>query len=181
VAAPLRERGCCQRVYRRYRHRYRKTQSAATAFDITSSENRLAFSLNDHKHWAFEHDFCGVALFLMFAPGFRHTDTALSTISAVTSTDRSWPGARICPACRRAAVDESNGRSRERSPSWCYRPGAVTHRLFAGPAAGTPDAPVPASLCGRWAPQGASGSSLVRPEKRQPCTSGQLSCLSPPK
>jgi len=27
VAAPLRERGCCQRVYRRYRHRYRKTHS----------------------------------------------------------------------------------------------------------------------------------------------------------
>lgn len=44
-----------------------------------------------------------------------------------------------------------------------------------------PDAPVPASLCGRWAPQSASGSSLVRPEKRQPCTSGGLSCLSSPK
>jgi hypothetical protein len=55
------------------------------------SENQLAFSLNDHKSWAFEHDFCGVALFLMFAPGFRDTDTALSTIAAVTSTDRSWP------------------------------------------------------------------------------------------
>jgi hypothetical protein len=90
VAAPFRERGCCQRVYRPYRHRYRKTHSAA-AFDKTASENQFAFSLNDHKPWAFEHDFCGVALFLMFAPGFRDTDTALSTIAAVTSTDRSWP------------------------------------------------------------------------------------------
>jgi hypothetical protein len=50
-----------------------------------------------------------------------------------------------------------------------------------GPAAGTPGAPVPALLCGQWAPQSASGSSLVRPEKRQPCTSGRLSCLSSPK
>lgn len=29
----------------------------------------------------------------------------------------------------------------------------------------SPGVPVPASLCGRWAPQSASGSSLVRPEK----------------
>ncbi len=29
------------------------------------SGNQLAFSLSDRKQWAFEHDFCGVALFLM--------------------------------------------------------------------------------------------------------------------
>jgi hypothetical protein len=62
-----------------------------------------------------------------------------------------------------------------------FRPGAVIHRMFAGPAAGPPGAPEPALLCGRWAPQSASGSSLVRSEKRQPCTSGRLSCLSSPK
>src|ERR1700733_12276071 len=61
------------------------------AFDKGASENQLAFSLNDHKPWAIKHAFCRLALFLMFAPGVRNTDTALSTIAAVTSTNRSWP------------------------------------------------------------------------------------------
>jgi hypothetical protein len=40
----LRERGCCQRVYRRCRHRYRKkNQSAASAFNTTVRRINLRF------------------------------------------------------------------------------------------------------------------------------------------
>jgi len=40
VAAPLRERDCCKRVYRRYRHHYRKTHSAAAAFDTPTRHSQ---------------------------------------------------------------------------------------------------------------------------------------------
>lgn len=63
-----------------------------------------------------------------------------------------------------------NGRrvGMSRSSSVSVRPGAVTHHLFAGPAAETPGAPESASLYARWPPQSASRSSLLHQKRNSP-------------
>ena len=129
---------------------------------------------------------------------------AVTTLPRCSPTRHKAPLSCLIPSSRVAASPSSERRSlrhpvacpsgretRRRHPARADRFAADGSRfpaqepsftaMFAGLAAGTPGAPGAPCFVAGGRRKAQSGSSRVRPEKRPPCTSGRLSCQSPPK